>query len=116
MQRLFGWAARAITKEKTRFAEDAEENFSTEIFRVTKIIDRRPRAVYKLEDLNGKPIDGQFHREELTTVRITNRTYYKIDKILDKRIRRFIREYLVRWRGYNQDFDSWVPAAGVKNI
>jgi hypothetical protein len=69
-----------------------------------------------MEDLNGTPIDGQFYQEELTPVRITSRTTYKIDKILDKRFRRGIREVLVRWQGYSQDFDTWVPAASVKNI
>jgi len=87
------------------FAKAAEQNFSTEIFKVAKIMERRPRAVYELEDLNGTPIDGQLYREELTPVRITVRTAYKMDKILDKRVRRDIREYLVRWRGYSQDFD-----------
>ena len=55
-----------ISKEKMRFAKAAEHNFSTEIFRVAKIIDRRPRDVYELEDLNGTSIDGQFYREEMT--------------------------------------------------
>ena len=40
-----------ISKEKTRFGKAAEKNFSTYIFKVAKAIDRRPRAVYKLEDL-----------------------------------------------------------------
>jgi len=55
-----------MSKEKIRFAKAAEQNFFTVIFRVSKIIDRRPRVVYELEDLNGTPIDGQFYREELT--------------------------------------------------
>jgi len=55
-----------ISKEKMRFANAAEQNFSTEIFKVAKVICRRPLAVYELEDLNGTPNDGQFHREELT--------------------------------------------------
>ena len=37
-----------ISKKKMRFGKAAEQNFSTEIFRVTKVIDRRPRAVYEL--------------------------------------------------------------------
>jgi len=100
-----------ISKVNMLFAKAAEQKF-----RVTKVINRRPRAVYKLEDLNDTPIEGHFFREKLTPVRITDRTSYKIDKILDKRVKRGIREYLVPWRGYSQDFDSWVPVASVNYI
>ena len=69
-----------ICNEKLKFAKAAEHNFSTDIFKIVKVIDRHPRAVYELEDLNDTPIDGQFYKEELTHVRITSRTTYKIDK------------------------------------
>jgi len=105
-----------ISKEKMKFAKVAEQNFSTEIFRIAKVIERSPRPVYELKDLNDTPIDGQFYQEELTPVRVTRRTVYKIDKILDKRIRRGSLEYLVRWTGYSKDFDSWIPASGVKDV
>jgi len=87
-----------------------------EIYRVATVIARRPRAVYELADLNGTPTEGQFYREELTTINIMDRTVYKSDKILDKRVRRGIREFLVRWRGYSQDIDCCVPGNSVKNI
>jgi len=103
-----------ISRKKMKFAKSAEQNFSTEIFRIAKVIDRRPRPLYELEDLNGTPIKGQFYQEELTLVRVTRCTVYKIDKILYKRVRRGILEYLVRWRGYSKDFDSLVPASSVK--
>jgi len=86
------------------------------IFQFAKVNDKRPRAVYELKDLNSTPIDDQFYREELGPVRKTDRTSYKIDKVLDKRIRRGIREYLVRWRDYSQNFDSRELAASVKDI
>jgi hypothetical protein len=35
-----------ISKEKMRFAKAAEHNISTEIFRIVKVIHRRPRVVY----------------------------------------------------------------------
>jgi len=55
-----------ISKKKMKFAKARGHNFITEIFRIVKVIDRRPRAVYELEDLNGTPIDGQFYQDELT--------------------------------------------------
>jgi len=48
-----------------KFAKSDEQNFSTEVFRIAKVIERRPRAVYELEDLNKTPIKGQFYVEEL---------------------------------------------------
>jgi len=39
-----------ISKEKMNFAKAAEHNFSTEICSNVKVIHRRPRVVYELED------------------------------------------------------------------
>jgi transposase InsO family protein len=105
-----------ISKEKMKFAKGGEQNYTTEVFRIIKVIRRTPRPLYELEDLNHKVIDGQFFNEELTTVRITKHTTFKIDKILATRVRRGIREHLVRWKGYSPEFDSWINAASVKNI
>jgi len=52
-----------ISKEKAKFAKYAEQNFSTENFRIIKVIHRSPRPVYELEDLNRKVIDGNFTRK-----------------------------------------------------
>ena len=72
--------------------------------------------MFELEDLQGREIEGQFYSEELVPVRVTKQTTYKIDKILDKRVRRGILEYLVGWRGYGAGFDSWVPATDIQSV
>ena len=87
-----------------KFAKGGEQNYTTEIFRIIKVIARTLRPVYELEYLNGKVIDGQFYGEELTLVSILKRTKFQLYKILRIRVRRGIREYIVRWKGYGPDF------------
>jgi hypothetical protein len=79
-----------------KFAKGGEHNYTTEIFRIIKVIRRTLRPVDKLEDLNGKIIDGQFYGEELTGVHIIKRTTFNVDKILATRFRRGIRVF---WAG-----------------
>jgi hypothetical protein len=105
-----------ISKAKVLFAKGAEQNYTTEIFRIVKVIPRTTRPVYEVEDLNKTPIDAQFYHEELSPVRITTRSTFEIDKLLGKRVRRGITYYLVRWRGYSSDLDSWVPASEIQEI
>jgi len=63
-----------ISKEKMKFAKGGKLNFSTDIFQIAKVIGRRPRPVFELEDLNRTTIDGQFYQEELTHVCVTKIT------------------------------------------
>ena len=76
---------------------------------------RTPRPVYELEDLNGKVIDGQFYKE-LTPVRITKQTPFQIDKILATWTKRGIKQHLVRWKGYNKDFNTWITASDIQKL
>jgi len=39
-----------ISREKKKLAKSAEENFSTEIFRIAKVLERRPRPLYESEE------------------------------------------------------------------
>jgi hypothetical protein len=71
-----------INKEKMKFTKGGEQNYTTEIFRIIKVIRRTPRPIYELEDLSGKLIDGQFYGEKLTPARISKPTKFQIDKIL----------------------------------
>ena len=105
-----------ISNEKAKFTKSSEHNFSTEIFRIVKVIPRTPCPVYELEDLNKQPIEGQFYPEELTPVVVTKQTQFKIDKIIGTRVRRGIKEHKVRWLCYGPEFDSWVKASKLLNF
>jgi len=60
-----------IRKEKVRFAKGYEQSFSTEIFRVVKVIQRVPQPVYEISDLKNRPIEGQLYNYELVNVTVS---------------------------------------------
>jgi hypothetical protein len=45
-----------ISKEKLKFAKGCQQNYTTEIFRVNKVVHKIPRPVYGLPDFLGKHI------------------------------------------------------------
>jgi hypothetical protein len=59
-----------ISNSKLKFDKGVEENYTTEIFKLGKVVHRCPRPAYELEDLIGTQIDGQFYSEELSPVSI----------------------------------------------
>jgi len=54
----------SISKKNMKFAKGGEQNFSTEIFRDTKVMARLPRPAYELQDLYKTPVDGQDYWKE----------------------------------------------------
>jgi len=83
-----------ITKEKVRFAKGYEQTFSTEIFRVVKVIHRVPQPVYELSDLQDRLNGGQFYNYELVKVTVSPQTELQIDKIVSKRNNDGIKQHL----------------------
>jgi xanthine dehydrogenase molybdopterin-binding subunit B len=105
-----------ISKQKVLFAKGYEQSYSTEIFRVANVIQRRPQPVYQLTDLQGRPIEGQFYYYELVKVSVTPDTDFQIDKILRIRNKNGIIQHFVKWKGYDETFNSWVNAGDIKDL
>jgi hypothetical protein len=74
-----------IKKQKVAFAEDYEQTFSTEIFKVVKVITRVPQPVYELSDLQNRGIEGQLYSYELVKVTVSPETEFQINKIVRTR-------------------------------
>jgi len=105
-----------ITKEKIKFAKGYEKNISTEIFLVVKVIQRVHQPVYELTDLQDQPIEGQFYNYELVKVTVSPQTEFEIDKIMRTRNKNCIKQHFVKWRGYDETFNSWINSTDIKKI
>lgn len=105
-----------ITKYKHIFQKGYETNWSDEIFIIESIIERSPRLVYTIKDLEGETITGTFYASELQKVTYLPSTKYKIDKIIRSRRIGSRKEVLVKWQGYPNKFNSWIPASSLEKI
>ena len=82
--------------------------FRQEFFLIDRINRKLPIPLYHLKaEKTGELIEGGFYREELQPV---TGDVFKIEKILEwRRKRDGTREGLVRWHGYDENFDQWIP-------
>jgi hypothetical protein len=105
-----------ISKERLPFAKGYTQNFSREVFKIWNI-DNTPIPTYRLEDLNGERIKGSFYGEELVkTSTVGENTEFQIENILKRRGRGEKLEYLVKWKGYGDDFNTWISASEVRRL
>jgi transposase InsO family protein len=105
-----------ISKQKVLFAKGYEQTYSTEVFRVAKVIQRRPQPVYQLTDLQGRLIEGLFYNYELVKITLTPDTEFQIHKIVRTRNKNGIKQHFVKWRGYDESFNSWVNAGDIRDL
>ena len=96
-------------KKKT-FDKGCTPNWTEEIFTVDKIQYSNP-ITYKLKDLNDEEIKGSFYESELLKAK---QDVFRIDKVIKTGYKK--KQALVKWKGYSDDFNSWIPIKDVMNI
>ena len=89
-----------ITKKKKVFEKGYTTRWTKETFTIKEIRDTNP-ITYKIKDLEGEEIKGTFYEPELQK---TEKQLYKIEKIIKKDKNKS----LVKWKGYSDEFNSWV--------
>ena len=76
--------------------------WSEELFKIHSI-NKSNVITYKIKDLNDEIIKGIFYERELQKTKNNSEVY-----IIEKIIRKKQNKYLVKWRGYSNDFNSWI--------
>lgn len=86
-----------------------------ELFKIDKVMLSKSPIVYRLIDLAGENVKGTFYAEELQ--RTTLPDVYKVEAVLRSRRKRGgVKEYLVKWMGYPDSFNSWVNAKDISDL
>ena len=89
-----------ISKYKNILSKGYTPNWPEEVFVVSKTKNTVPWT-YTINDLNGEEITGTFYEKELQK---TNQKEFRIEKV----IRRKGDKLYVKWKGYNNLFNSWI--------
>ena len=94
-----------ISKYRNIFAKGYMPNWSEEVFVIKKVKNTIPWT-YVINDLNGEEIIGTFYEKELQK---TNQEEFRIEKV----IRRKGDKLYVKWKGYDNLFNSWIDKANL---
>ena len=94
-----------ISKYKNIFVKGYMPNWSEEVFVIKKVKNTVPWT-YVINDLNGEEIKGTFYEKELQK---TNQEEFRIEKV----IRRKGDKLYVKWKGYDNSFNSWIDKGNL---
>lgn len=99
---------------KHPFRRTYQQQFTTEVFKIKTRIFKQGIPLYKVIDLNNKPILGYVKEQEMSLVNKSEESRWFIEKILKTRGKGRKKQYFVRWEGFPKSFDSWIEADQVK--
>ena len=94
-----------ISRSKGEFEKGYMPNWGREHFVVRERL-AYPHPVYKLEDTLGEPLEGYFYGKELQAIpKIT----LQVESVIRRRKRKNRKEVLVKWVGFDEKFNKWIP-------
>ena len=100
-----------IRKYKRKvFDKGYTPNWTEEIFLSNKIQSTNP-ITYRLKDFNNEEIRGSFYEPELL---LAKQDVFRIEKVIRRDYKK--KQALVKWLGYSDDFNSWIPLSSLQEL
>ena len=97
-----------ISKYKNIFAKGYTPNWSEEVFIINKIKNTVPWT-YAISDLNDEEIAGSFYEKELQKA---SQKEFRIEKVLKRKGDKLY----VKWKRYDNSFNSWINKKDVIRV
>ena len=96
-----------ISRYKKSFAKGYTPYWSEEIFVIKEVKNRVP-WIYVINDLNSEEVIRTFYEKKLQK---TNKKEFRIEKV----IKRKGNKLCVKWKGYDNSFNSWFDKKSLQN-
>lgn len=95
-----------ISKYRGVFSKGYHPQFSTELFRISRVQSTRP-TTYLLEDVRGAPIKGCFYEPELM------KTKHPKSFLIERVLRTKNDQLYVKWLGFDNTHNSWIKKSDL---
>jgi hypothetical protein len=102
-----------LSKVTNVFKKGFEGYWTDKIFKVTGFQKRIPFDMYEVSELDGKKI-GMFYDYELSRVNVDKDTYWRVEKILEKKFVKKKLMYLVKFMFYDEPM--WIHASQIADV
>ncbi|RWS18126.1 uncharacterized protein B4U80_02589 [Leptotrombidium deliense] len=96
-----------------KFSRGYYPQWKEEVFKVEKPVKKQSTPLYKLKDFEGENIKGTFYEAEVQ--KVSEPKSFRVEKILERRKRKGKIEYFVKWLGYSEKFNQWIPSTDIVN-
>jgi hypothetical protein len=63
-----------------------------------------------------RSFEGQFYNYDIVKNTVSHETEIQIDKIERTSNKGVIKQHLLKWKGYEEELNSWVDASGFNRI
>src|SRR5271170_2088321 len=101
-----------ISRIKAVFEKGYLPNWSEELYIVHKVKKTRP-VTYKLKTLLDEEREGSFYEQELQKSR---QEVYRVEKVIRKKKIDGAEHALVKWSGYNEKHNQWIPVKDLERL
>ena len=103
-----------VSKIKHPFMRSYKHQSNEELFKIVEVRKNMPIPMYILKSWESLDvIKGAFYESELTRVDLEA---WNIERVLKRRVKNGKEQARVKWEGFHNKFNSWIPAENVVDI
>jgi hypothetical protein len=101
-----------ISRMKALFEKGYLPNWSEELYVVDKVQKTIP-VTYVIKNSLGEIIEGSFYSEELQK---TSQEVFRVEKVIRKKKIDGVEHALVKWSGYSDKYNQWIPTSDLGRV
>ena len=99
------------------FRKDYDQQWSSETYSITERKVVEGIVQYAVKTYDNEAVTGYWYQTELQKVEAPADAVYNVERVIRRRRRRGgAEEVLVKWQGWSDRFNSWIPAADLEDI